>query len=85
MKVDYQDFTYRDMPKEQRRKLNVGDIWSNTAQCLICGDILRSTNLHDYVTCTCKNLSVDGGSWYLKRAATNPKLIEELSELYNDL
>lgn len=39
----------------------------NRAKCLKCGDIIESTYTHDYVTCSCGNLSVDGGQDYLKR------------------
>jgi hypothetical protein len=65
--TDYQDFTTKDMSIEDRRKLNVGDVWSNEAKCLSCGDVLRSKNKHNFITCSCGNLSVDGGSAYTKR------------------
>ena len=42
-------------------------IIKNQAQCLICGDVIESKNIHNYVTCSCGNLSVDGGTYYLKR------------------
>lgn len=42
-------------------------ITHNMAKCLICGDIIESVHRHDYVTCSCGNLSVDGGKDYLKR------------------
>lgn len=66
--IDYHDFTTIDTPIEERRRLNVGDVWINAAECLECGDILRSRNRHDFVTCSCGALSVDGGSWYCKRS-----------------
>jgi hypothetical protein len=65
---DYHDFTTIDTPKEERRRLNVGDIWINAAECLVCGDQPRSTNRHDFRPCKCGNVSVDGGSWYVKRS-----------------
>lgn len=43
-------------------------IIKNQAQCLICGEIIESTHRHDYVTCKCGNLSVDGGKDYLRRS-----------------
>ena len=61
----YWEYDNRD--KETRRKYNVGDILENAAICKLCGDYLRSNNRHDYKTCSCGNLSVDGGSWYAKR------------------
>lgn len=35
-------------------------------KCLLCEQILQSKHRHDYVMCKCGNLSVDGGSDYLK-------------------
>lgn len=43
-------------------------IIKNQAQCLICGEIIESTHRHDYVTCKCGNLSVDGGKDYCRRS-----------------
>jgi hypothetical protein len=42
-------------------------IIKNQAQCLRCADIIESKSVHNYVTCSCGNLSVDGGECYLKR------------------
>jgi hypothetical protein len=42
-------------------------ILKNSIQCLECGDIIESKNRHDYVSCKCGNVSVDGGTDYLKR------------------
>lgn len=67
MTHDYHDFCTKDTPKEQRRKMNIGDWWVNAVRCLKCNDVIRSKNRHDYVTCSCGSVSVDGGSWYLKR------------------
>lgn len=63
---DYVDFTYYEMPVEERRKLDVGDIFLNQVRCRECGWIIRSKNRHDYVSCKCGASSVDGGSWYIK-------------------
>ena len=62
--TDYQDFTTKNMSRKELDKLGVGDIWSNTIQCLNCKDIIRSKNRHNFVTCSCGQCSVDGGSWY---------------------
>lgn len=35
-------------------------------KCLLCFDIIESKYRHDYVTCKCGNVSVDGGDDYLK-------------------
>lgn len=40
----------------------------NSALCLDCGHEIESTHRHDFVTCKCGNISVDGGKSYLKRS-----------------
>lgn len=42
-------------------------IYRNSAKCLKCNEELISRSRHDYVTCKCGSLSVDGGRDYLKR------------------
>lgn len=68
METDYTEFTHIDMPSAERRKLDVGDIYMNVAKHNVegCGWIIRSKNRHDYRTCKCGKLSIDGGSWYHK-------------------
>ena len=53
----------------------------NRAQCLLCGDIIESHSRHDFVTCKCGALSVDGGHSYIRRAFIRAEDFEELSEL----
>lgn len=74
--TDYHDFTSKDTPIAERRRLHVGDVWRNEAKCLGCGDTIRSTNRHDFRSCKCGNLSVDGGSWYCKRSVGNEGYLE---------
>lgn len=40
----------------------------NRAQCLECNEVIESTYRHDYRSCKCGNLSVDGGNDYHKRS-----------------
>jgi hypothetical protein len=68
MATDYHDFTKYETPKNFRKSLNVGDIWINAAICHKCAEYVRSRNVHDFVTCRCGNISVDGGSYYAKRS-----------------
>lgn len=42
-------------------------IISNRAQCLECGDVIESKHRHDFVSCSCGKLFVDGGRDYLRR------------------
>lgn len=48
----------------------------NKAQCLLCGQIIESTHVHDFRTCKCGNLSVDGGHDYIRRAYREDRLLE---------
>jgi hypothetical protein len=36
----------------------------NRAKCRLCGDVIESLHLHDYVPCKCDEIAVDGGSQY---------------------
>jgi len=47
-------------------------------QCKVCEDILFSRAKHDYRTCSCGKISVNGGIEYLRVTSTNqfPNKIE---------
>lgn len=62
--TDYQDFTVKSTPESVRRKLDIGDIWSNKIQCKTCKWFIRSKNRHDMRYCKCGAMFIDGGSWY---------------------
>lgn len=79
----YRDDYPIDTSKGSRRLNNIGDVFYNKAKCLICGEVIESKHVHDYVTCSCGNLSVDGGSWYCKRIYETGTW-EELSIFYTD-
>jgi len=36
----------------------------NASKCLMCGDTIFSRSRHDFRSCYCGNLSVDGGPFY---------------------
>src|SRR5271166_4679007 len=52
------------------RRLDIPPI-KNRAKCKLCKDILESFHQHDYVTCTCGEISIDGGTSYWRCAAKN--------------
>lgn len=52
----------------------------NMIKCNICGDIIESKYRHDYVTCSCGAVSVDGGHDYLRRSYKSPDDYTEMSE-----
>ena len=58
-------------------------IVKNSAQCVLCGDIVTSTHVHHFVTCKCGEISVDGGNQYIRRTAKNLSNIRELNETRN--
>lgn len=40
----------------------------NRVQCNKCKSVIESTHVHDFVTCLCRHVSVDGGRDYFRRA-----------------
>lgn len=42
-------------------------ITRNAIRCNYCGDVIESHHVHEMVTCSCGNVSVDGGKEYLRR------------------
>jgi hypothetical protein len=59
-------------------------IVSNKVQCLVCGDTIESTHGHDFRTCSCGGVSVDGGKRYLRRCFEKADTWNDLSETYQE-
>jgi len=74
-----------ELTKEERKKINAGDIRLNRAKCRKCGDIVQSTHRHDFKSCKCGAISVDGGSWYTRRLAKSLNDVIEMNEYYKDV
>ena len=55
-------------------------IKSNKARCRLCGDVIESKHRHDWQSCSCGAIFVDGGREYLRRGAKKFEDLEELSE-----
>ena len=51
----------------------------NAIKCNTCGDIIESVYTHDFKTCSCGRVSVDGGHGYLRRC------FKESQDDYTDL
>ena len=51
-------------------------IYRNSAKCLDCDTEIESVHRHDFVTCPCGNLSVDGGRDYTKRCFGNANWVD---------
>ena len=48
-------------------------------KCKICGSVVKSMYRHDFVTCKCGKVSIDGGSDYT-RCVGNPDDYELIGE-----
>jgi hypothetical protein len=55
----------------------------NSAQCKLCGDVISSLHVHDFKSCLCGEIAVDGGDQYIKRVAKEMTNVIELSEYRN--
>ena len=62
-------------------------ILSNQATCLKCGDTIFSAHRHDFVSCSCETICVDGGMDYIRRVGdmlnVDEQSIEWEDALYN--
>ena len=55
-------------------------IIKNAIQCILCGEIIESTDRHQYVTCKYGVCAVDGGHDYLRRCFKDRGCYVDLSE-----
>ena len=55
-------------------------ITRNAAQCLKCNDIIESRHRHDWVSCKCGEIFVDGGLSYIRAGANSFQNFKNLSE-----
>jgi len=53
----------------------------NRAKCRLCGDVVESKFRHDFQSCSCGEIFVDGGQDYLRRGANH---FENLIEVGGD-
>jgi len=51
-------------------------IIQNEAQCKKCDEIIWSAHVHDFKSCRCGAISVDGGMSYLRRCGNPAGVIE---------
>lgn len=76
------------LPPTTMRKIDV--IARNSAKCLKCGDEIESTHRHDFVSCRCGNIAVDGGKAYLRRVGgltdyVDTSIVHEIEEEIYDV
>lgn len=71
-------------PDDYMLNQNGGEvIYRNSARCLKCGTQVVSKRRHDFSTCPCGNLSVDGGHSYLRRVGV-ASTFEDTSIIFKD-
>lgn len=66
-----------DTHSTERRKINVGDIFSNAIMCKQCGETIESAHRHDMKYCGCGSVFVDGGTWYKRRGGNLDDCIDK--------
>jgi len=52
----------------------------NKAKCALCGDIIESKSRHDFVSCSCGNIFVDGGNDYWRAGEGKPGTFIRIEE-----
>lgn len=67
------------MRKNAGREEDMRKIIHNVIRCNCCGDEIESTYRHNFVTCRCGKVSVDGGHDYLRRCFGSPDDYTDLS------
>lgn len=61
--------------------MDMTKIIRNIIRCNLCGDVIESKHVHDFVTCRCGACSADGGTEYMARSfASSRDDFTELSE-----
>ena len=64
---------------------NIGKIIKqNRIKCKVCGDVIESKSVYDFVTCSCKRCYVDGGKSYVQVGAFDLKDVVVLTEYENN-
>ena len=59
-------------------------IIQNEAECRKCGDIIWSAHRHDFKSCRCGAISVDGGMDYIRRVGDPADFIERSLSMEED-
>lgn len=64
-----------------------GKLMKNRAKCRLCNDLIESVHRHDYVTCQCGEISIDGGSGegYIRCRANDYRNLIRLDDENNEI
>jgi len=71
---------YAEQNDEKIKQRRQTKIIRNRIKCNRCGQIIESVSRHDFKTCKCGSVSVDGGKDYLRRSFKEKGDYEDLSE-----
>ena len=52
----------------------------NRIKCKVCGEIIESKRIYDFVSCSCKRCYVDGGKSYVNVGAFDLKDVVVMTE-----
>ena len=55
-------------------------IKANKCKCNLCGDVIESKSVHDFVQCSCGRIFTDGGKEYIRRGFQEVNDIIDLTE-----
>jgi len=58
-----------EMARKGRKEKGFSFTFGPKVKCKRCEDIIQSKPRHDFVTCKCEAISIDGGSDYTKMSA----------------
>ena len=64
----------------KERKFVMTQIIKNAIQCKLCGEVIESKHVHDFVQCKCGACAVDGGHEYLRRCFRDKDCYIDLSK-----
>lgn len=64
----------------RRDRMENKRILRNVCKCSMCGDIIESKHVHDFVQCSCGRIFTDGGTEYVRRGCESPSDIVDLTE-----
>lgn len=59
---------------------DIRKILHNKIKCKLCGDVIESKHVHNFVRCSCGNAFVDGGTEYVRYGAKDMNTIEDMIE-----
>lgn len=57
----------------------------NRAKCKLCQSVIESFHEHDYVTCKCGHISIDGGLQYFRASAIDWKNFLRVDDEDNEI